>query len=115
MALAPGLISAKTQIAEWNAANPDIQVKFIEGPQSATDRYGLYLQTFQAQSSDIDVMQIDVIWPGDLAEHLVDLNQYGGAEAVADDFPAIVDQQHGRRRAGWSALVHRRWSDVLPH
>ena len=57
---------------------------------SATDRYGLLLQTFQAQSSDIDVTQIDVIWPGDLAEHLVDFNQYGGAEAVADDFPAIV-------------------------
>jgi trehalose/maltose transport system substrate-binding protein len=35
-------------------------------------------------------MQVDVIWPGDLAEHLVDFNEYGGAEAVADDFPAIV-------------------------
>jgi len=80
----------KTRIAEWNAANPDIQINLIEGPQSATDRYGLYLQTFQAQSSDIDVMMIDVIWPGDLAEHLVDMNQYGGAEAAAAQFPAIV-------------------------
>ena len=80
----------KKQVAEWNAANPDIQVKFVEGPVSATDRYGLLLQTFQAQSTDIDVTQIDVIWPGDLAEHLVDFNQYGGVEAVADDFPAIV-------------------------
>jgi trehalose/maltose transport system substrate-binding protein len=80
----------KQQIAEWNAANPDIQVTFVEGPVSATDRYGLYLQTFQAQSGDVDAMMIDVIWPGDLAEHLVDLNQFGGAEAVADDFEAIV-------------------------
>ncbi len=80
----------KKEIAEWNAANPDIQVKFVEGPASATDRYGLYLQTFQAKSTNIDVMQIDVIWPGDLAEHLVDFNQYGGVDAVADDFPAIV-------------------------
>lgn len=80
----------KQQVAEWNAANPDIQVKLIEGPSSATDRFGLYLQTFQAQSSDIDILQIDVIWPGDLAEHLIDFNEYGGAEAVADDFPAIV-------------------------
>ena len=80
----------KAQAAEWNAANPDIQVKLIEGPVSATDRIGLYLQSFQAQSSDIDVMQIDVIWPGDLAENLIDFNEYGGAEAVADDFPAIV-------------------------
>lgn len=80
----------KQQVAEWNAANPDIQVKLIEGPSSATDRFGLYLQTFQAQSSDIDILQIDVIWPGDLAEHLIDFNEYGGAEAVAGDFPAIV-------------------------
>ncbi|HHW88826.1 MAG TPA: ABC transporter substrate-binding protein [Chloroflexi bacterium] len=80
----------KQQVAEWNAANPDIQVKLIEGPSSATDRIGLYLQTFQAQSSDIDIMQIDVIWPGDLAENLIDFNEYGGAEAVKDDFPAIV-------------------------
>ena len=80
----------KQQVAEWNAANPNIQVKYVEGPVSATDRYGLLLQTFQAQSSDIDATQIDVIWPGDLAEHLVDYNEYGGAELVADDFPAIV-------------------------
>jgi trehalose/maltose transport system substrate-binding protein len=65
-------------------------VEFVHGPESATDRYGLHLQSFEAQSADIDVMQIDVIWPGDLAEHLVDFNEYGGAEAVADDFPAIV-------------------------
>ena len=65
----------KQKIAEWNAANPHIQVKFLEGPVSGTDRYGLYLQTFQAKSPAIDVMLIDVIWPGDMAEHLVDFNQ----------------------------------------
>lgn len=81
----------KSQVERWNAANPDIQVRLIEGPVSATDRFGLYLQAFQAQSADIDVMQIDVIWPGDLAEHLIDFNEYGGAEAVAGDFPAIVE------------------------
>ncbi|MCC9078044.1 ABC transporter substrate-binding protein [Litorilinea aerophila] len=85
-----GLDFTMQQVEEWNANHPNIQVEVIAGPTSATDRYGLYLQTFQAQSSDIDVMEIDVIWPGDLAEHLVDLNEYGGAEAVADDFPAIV-------------------------
>jgi trehalose/maltose transport system substrate-binding protein len=80
----------RKQIDEWNAANPDIQVKFVEGPHLSIDRYRLYLQTFQAQSQDIDALRMDVIWQGDLAEHLVDLNQYGGVEATADDFPAIV-------------------------
>ena len=104
----------KKQVAEWNAANPDIQVKFVEGPVSATDRFGLLLQAFQAQSTDIDVTQIDVIWPGDLAEHLVDFNQYGGAEAVADDFPAIVTNNTVDGAPGRSALVHGRWSALLP-
>ena len=80
----------KTQIAQFEKENPNITVKYIIGPVSATDRYGLYLQNFQAKSAAVDVYQIDVIWPGDLAEHLLDLNQYGGADAVKDDFKAIV-------------------------
>ncbi|MFN8469862.1 MAG: ABC transporter substrate-binding protein [Caldilineaceae bacterium] len=88
----PGRASDFTEqeVAEWNAANPHIQVTHLEGPSSGNDRYGLYLQTFQAQSPAIDLMLIDVSWPGDLAEHLVDFNQYGGADAIKDDFPAIV-------------------------
>ena len=80
----------KTQLVQFEKENPNITVKYIIGPQSATDRYGLYLQNFQAKSAAVDVYQIDVIWPGDLAEHLLDLNQYGGADAVKDDFKAIV-------------------------
>ena len=48
----------------------------VNGPESATDRLAQYLQFFGAQSGDIDLMQIDVIWPGILAEHLVDLAPY---------------------------------------
>ena len=80
----------KEQVDQWNAENPDIQVTVIDGPTSATDRFGLYLQTFEAQSSDIDAMMIDVIWPGDLAEHLVDLNEYGAADMTGDMFESIV-------------------------
>jgi trehalose/maltose transport system substrate-binding protein len=89
----PGFQTDKVKAAvdRWNQENPGIQVEFVYGPASATDRYGLYLQTFQAQSTDIDVLEIDVIWPGDLAEHLVDLNQYGAADLTGDYFPAIVE------------------------
>ncbi|MBI1293487.1 extracellular solute-binding protein [bacterium] len=65
-----------------------INVEVVSGPESATDRLALYLQFFGAGSGDIDVMQIDVIWPGILAEHLIDLTPY--VDNLEDHFPAIV-------------------------
>jgi len=71
--------------------NPNTEVKVLTTPDLATDRLGLYLQFFQAKSSDVDVYQIDVIWPGDLAEHLVDLNEYGAKDVAGQHFPAIIE------------------------
>jgi trehalose/maltose transport system substrate-binding protein len=59
-----------------------IDIEVINGPDSATDRLAQYLQFFGAQSPDIDIIQMDVIWPGILAEHLADLNPYLEAEGV---------------------------------
>ncbi|MEZ4863227.1 MAG: ABC transporter substrate-binding protein [Caldilineaceae bacterium] len=53
-----------------------LDVEVVNGPESATDRIAQYLQFFSAQSSDVDVLMIDVIWPGILAEHLIDLSPY---------------------------------------
>jgi len=77
--------------AEYMDAHPNVEVVVLDTPDLATDRLGLYLQFFEAKSSEVDVYQIDVIWPGDLAEHLVDLYQYKGfKEAAKEHFPAIV-------------------------
>ena len=81
---------AKEAAAEYEKTHPGIDIVILETPDLTTDRLGLYLQYFEAQSGEIDLYQIDVIWPGDIAEHLVDLNQYGGAKAAAEHFPAIV-------------------------
>ncbi len=72
-------------------ANPGVTVEVLDTPDLADDRLGLYLQFFQAQSSEVDVYQIDVIWPGDLAVHFVDLFDYGAGDVVAEHFPAIVE------------------------
>jgi trehalose/maltose transport system substrate-binding protein len=72
-------------------ANPNIKIVALDTPDLATDRLGLYMQFFEAQSPDLDVYMIDVIWPGDLAEHFVDLYEYGGKEYVGEHFPAIVE------------------------
>lgn len=76
--------------AMYMETHPNVELKALETPDLATDRLGLYLQFFEAKSSELDVYMIDVIWPGDLAEHLIDLNEYGAAEAAKDHFPAIV-------------------------
>jgi trehalose/maltose transport system substrate-binding protein len=85
-------LQSTQEIADaFMAENPDITVEVVSTPDFVEDRLGVYLQLFEAQSSEGDVFQIDVIWPGDLAEHFVDLNEYGGAEEVANHFPAIVE------------------------
>lgn len=72
-------------------AHPDVIIKVLDTPDLATDRIGLYLQFFEAKSSEVDIYQIDVIWPGDLAEHFVDLYKYGANEIVKLHFPAIIE------------------------
>ncbi len=85
------LVLAKEAATAYMSMNPDVEVIVLETPDLTTDRLGLYLQYFEAQSGVVDIYQIDVIWPGDIAEHLVDLNQYGAASVAADHFPAIIE------------------------
>src|SRR5690606_32280235 len=75
----------------YMAENPGVTVEVLETPDLADSRLGVYLQIFEAQSPDVDVFQIDVIWPGDLAEHLIDLNEYGAGEVADQHFPAIIE------------------------
>ena len=77
--------------AEAWALKTGNQVRFVSTPNSATDRLALYLQMMAAQSPDIDVFQIDVIWPGLLASHLLDLTPYVRPDVKAQHFPTIID------------------------
>jgi trehalose/maltose transport system substrate-binding protein len=67
------------------------QVNVISTPNSATERLALYQQILAAGSADIDVFQIDVIWPGILASHFIDLSEHVDQEQVEQHFPAIVE------------------------
>lgn len=80
----------KAAAQRYMDAHPDVTVNVLETPDFVQDRLATYLQLFEAKSSDVDVFQIDVIWPGDLAEHFVDLNDYGAAKVTPEHFPAIV-------------------------
>lgn len=73
---------------EW-AKKSGNTVKLFSQPSSTTDSLALYRQLFAAKSSDIDVIVVDVVWPGVIKDHLLDLKPYSkGAEK--DHFPAIV-------------------------
>ena len=74
----------------WSEASGH-SVEVISTPNSATERLALYQQILAANSADIDVYQIDVIWPGILANHFIDLGQYIDEETRSQHFPAIVD------------------------
>jgi trehalose/maltose transport system substrate-binding protein len=56
----------------WGAEN-GVTVEIVRGPQSATDYLAQLQQLFAAQSTDIDLIQFDVIWPGILAPNMADL------------------------------------------
>lgn len=83
----PGDESAIAYCEEQTGITIDVQ----NGPESATDRLALYLQFFGAGSGDIDLVQIDVIWPGILAEHLVDLRPYLSDDQYDSFFSAIAE------------------------
>jgi trehalose/maltose transport system substrate-binding protein len=78
--------AAMKKFAEVTGATAE----FVPGETQATDRLAIYNQQLGAQSPDIDVYQIDVIWPGIVAQHAVDLLPTL-ADLAALHFPAIVE------------------------
>ncbi len=66
-----------------------ITVNYITGENQTDARLQAMRQQFAAQASDIDVYQIDIIWPGVVAEHAVALQDSLG-QVAESMFPGIV-------------------------
>ncbi len=77
--------------AEAWAKKTGNEVSIVSTPNSTTDRLALYQQLLAARSGDIDVFQIDVIWPGILHNHLVDLRPYVEQATLDAQFKTAVD------------------------
>ncbi len=74
----------------WAEANGH-HVNIVTTPASATEKLSLYQQLLGSQSQDVDVLMVDIVWPGLLADHLVDLNKHL-PEGAADGFiPSLMD------------------------
>lgn len=65
----------KRHTEEW-AKKTGHTVKLFTLPQSTTDLLGLYRQMFAAKSGDVDIINVDVVWPGMIKDHLIDLKPY---------------------------------------
>src|SRR5690606_21092591 len=76
-------------VAEWESQTGH-KVTIVSTPNSSTDRLALYLQMLASHASDIDVLQIDVVWAGILASHLADLGPYVG-DAPQAHFPTLIE------------------------
>ena len=64
--------------------------KIVSTPNSATERLALYQQLLAAGAGDIDVFQIDVVWPGILGRHLLDLKPKAQAQ-LDQHFKTMVE------------------------
>jgi trehalose/maltose transport system substrate-binding protein len=79
-----------TQAVEAWEKKTGNRVRIVTTPNSSTDRLALYLQMLASHTSDIDVLQIDVVWAGILASQLIDLRPYMG-DAPKADFPILIE------------------------
>ena len=65
-----------------------VDVRIVSTPNSSTERLALYQQILAAHGTDIDLFQVDVVWPGILASHFLDLSKH--LEKVGGYFPALI-------------------------
>jgi trehalose/maltose transport system substrate-binding protein len=72
------------------AARTGHTIRMISTPNDANERLALFQQLLAARSPDIDVFQIDVVWPGILSPFLLDLATHITAEEISGYLPTLI-------------------------
>lgn len=94
IAIACGTVGKEFELckqgAEAWAKKTGNEVKLVSGPTDASEQLTVFQQQLGAGSSDIDVFRVDVVWPGILGAHFIDLKKYIPDDVVQQHFPAIV-------------------------
>jgi trehalose/maltose transport system substrate-binding protein len=95
---ASGAVGLETEVNRaladfFQEACPNVTITFSQNPESATEILNLYLQLWEAQSPDVDVFQVDVIWPAIIAPHVVDMNEYVDEETISGIFADMIAGQ----------------------
>ncbi len=66
-------------------------VEFDTPPDNTNERYFQYLLDLGEGEAEVDVYQIDVIWPGLLGRFFVDLKEFVPEEEINQHFTTIID------------------------
>lgn len=77
-------------IARFKEICPNITVERIPGDAQGQNLLAVYLTAFEAESPDFDVIRVDVIWPGLLAEHLLDMREYVPQAQYDSYLPSLI-------------------------
>ncbi len=95
VAVACGSVGAELDLcksgAEAWARKTGNRVEMVSVPKDSNEQLALYQQLLSSRSSKVDVIRMDVVWPGLLANHLVDMGTAVPKEVIARHFPAIIE------------------------
>jgi trehalose/maltose transport system substrate-binding protein len=78
------------QGAEAWAKKSGHTVELMSVPTDAGQQLAQFQQLLAAGSTDLDVVRIDVVWPGIVANHMLDLTPHFPADVLAQHFQPIV-------------------------
>jgi multiple sugar transport system substrate-binding protein len=108
----------KETIAEFNKANPDLQVKLVEFPEDAQQQHDQFVQRQKAKSGDCDGFEEDVVWTAEFASQkwLMDMSKY--IETRDDFVPSTLEtvtfdgKVFGAPRASDAGMMYYRTDQV---
>jgi trehalose/maltose transport system substrate-binding protein len=67
-----------------------IRVEFLPGPETAAEQLATYRKLLEDGAKVPDVYVVDVIWPGILADNLLDLKAYVPDQEIQAHFPELI-------------------------
>jgi trehalose/maltose transport system substrate-binding protein len=67
-----------------------IRVQILPAPEAAVDQLATWRELLDRRAENPDVYAVDIIWPGILAESLIDLKSYVPAEEIDAHFPELI-------------------------
>jgi trehalose/maltose transport system substrate-binding protein len=67
-----------------------IQVEFLPAPETAAEQLATWRKLLEGGAKVPDVYGIDVIWPGILADNLLDLRAYVPEQEIQAHFPELI-------------------------